>query len=190
MTDATINVLSICGSLRRGSYNRMLMNALPALAPARLAFTQAPSYGGIPLYDFDLQTEQGFPAEAQAWADAIRAADALVITSPEYNWSIPAPLKNAIDWVSRMQEQPFKGKPVAIQSCATGLLGGGRVQQHLRVCLTGVDAIVFGRPEVLVSFAAQKFDADGNLTDETTAEMIRQHLAAFAGFAARFGKTP
>jgi chromate reductase len=185
MSDSKINVLTICGSLRKGSYNRMLMNALPALAPANLAFTEAPSYGGLPLYNFDVQTASGFPADAEAWAAAIRAADALLVVTPEYNWSVPAPLKNAIDWVSRMKDQPFKGKPAAIQSAATGLLGGGRVQQHLRVCLTGVDAIVFGRPEVLVTFAAQKFDEQGALKDEPTREMIKLHLAGFAAFAAK-----
>ena len=180
-----LNVVTICGSLRRDSYNRALMRALPALAPAHLAFTEAPSYAGLPLYDSDLQKTAGFPPEATAWADAIRAADAVIVVTPEYNWSIPGPLKNAIDWVSRMTDQPFKGKPVAIQSASTGLLGGGRVQQHLRVCLTGVDAVVFGRPEVFVTFAAQKFDANGELKDEPTRDMIRQHLASFTAFAAK-----
>jgi chromate reductase len=184
MSDSKINVLTICGSLRKGSYNRMLMNALPALAPASLGFSEAPSYGGLPLYNFDVQNASGFPAEAEAWAAAIRAADALIVVTPEYNWSVPGPLKNAIDWVSRMKDQPFKGKPVAIQSAATGLLGGGRVQQHLRVCLTGVDAVVFGRPEVLVTFAAQKFDDVGVIKDEPTRETIKQHLGGFAAFAA------
>jgi chromate reductase len=163
----------------------MLMNALPALAPQNLALSEAPPYGSIPHYNFDIQNASGFPAEAAAWADAIRAADALIVVTPEYNWSIPAPLKNAIDWVSRMKEQPFKGKPVAIQSAAGGLLGGARVQQHLRVCLTGVDAIVFGRPEVLVTFAAQKFDEAGKLKDGPTCEMIKLQLNGFAAFAAK-----
>ncbi|HET9903311.1 MAG TPA: NADPH-dependent FMN reductase [Xanthobacteraceae bacterium] len=185
MTDSSLNVLTICGSLRKGSYNRMLMHALRELAPPRLVLSEAPPFGGLPLYNFDVQEASGFPADAVAWADAIRAADALIIVSPEYNWTIPAPLKNAIDWVSRMKEQPFKGKPVAIQSAATGLLGGARMQQHLRACLTGVDAVVFGRPEVLVTFAAQKFDDSGRLKDEPTREMIKQHLAGFAAFAAR-----
>lgn len=186
MSDSTIKVLTICGSLRKGSYNRMLMNALPALAPASLAFSEAPPFDGIPHYNFDVQNASGFPPQAVAWADAIRAADALIVVTPEYNWSIPAALKNAIDWVSRMKDQPFKGKPAAIQSAAGGLLGGARVQQHLRACLTGVDAIVFGRPEILVTFAAQKFDEAGNLKDEATREMIKLHLAGFAAFVAKF----
>jgi chromate reductase len=185
MADQKLNVLTICGSLRKGSFNRKLMNALPGLAPAHLSLSEAPPYGGIPHYNHDVQEASGFPAEAVAWADAIRAADALVVVSPEYNWTIPGPLKNAIDWVSRMKDQPFKDKPVAIQSAAGGLLGGARVQQHLRVCLTGVDAIVFGRPEVLVTFAPQKFDESGALKDEATREMIKLHLAAFAKFAAK-----
>ena len=80
------------------------------------------------------------------------------MVSPEYNWSIPGGLKNAIDWVSRMKEQPFKDKPVALQSAAGGILGGSRMQYHLRQSLLSIDALLFGKPEVIVTFAAQKFD--------------------------------
>jgi chromate reductase len=180
-----LSVLTICGSLRKGSYNRMLMNQLPGLAPAHLSFSEAPSYAEMPHYNFDLQNSSGFPADVTAWADAIRAADAIIIVSPEYNWTIPGTLKNAIDWVSRLKEVPFKGKPVAIQSAAGGLLGGARMQQHMRSCLTGIDAIMFGRPEVIVTFAQTKFDESGNLKDEPTREMIKTHLTQFAAFAAK-----
>src|SRR5262245_53724531 len=181
----TLNILTICGSLRKKSYNGALLRALPALAPAGLKFQAAPSYGGMPLYNFDVQSESGFPADVLAWSDAIRAADGIIIASPEYNWSIPAPLKNAIDWASRQKDQPFKNKPVALQSAATGPLGGGRMQQHLRVSLTGVDALVFGRPEVIITFAPQKFDeATGDLKDEPTRDIIRQRLAGFAAVVA------
>jgi chromate reductase len=126
------DVLVICGSLRRGSYNAALARTLPGLAPAGLSLRPAPSFANFPIYNADIQTTSGFPAEANAWADAIRGADALIIVSPEYNWSIPGGLKNAIDWVSRMKEQPFKDKPVALQSAAGGILGGSRAQYHLR----------------------------------------------------------
>src|SRR5262245_35767692 len=148
MSDRPLDVLVICGSLRKGSYNAALARMLPGLAPGGLALRPAPSFADIPLYNFDIQAASGFPASVTAWADAIRAADGLIIVSPEYNWSIPGGLKNAIDWVSRMKDQPFKDKPVALQSAAGGILGGSRMQYHLRQSLTSVHVILFGRPEV------------------------------------------
>jgi chromate reductase, NAD(P)H dehydrogenase (quinone) len=181
-----LDALVICGSLRKGSYNAALARTLPALAPAGLALRGAASFANFPIYDADIQTSSGFPAEVNAWADAIRSADALIIVSPEYNWSIPGGLKNAIDWVSRMKEQPFKDKPVALQSAAGGILGGARAQYHLRQSLTSVDAILFGRPEVIVTFAPQKFDDKTlELKDATAIDLIRQQLAAFESFVRR-----
>jgi chromate reductase len=185
MADDILNVLTICGSLRKGSFNRKLMSLLPGLAPPDMKLTEASPFRGFPLYDFDIQNEQGFPAEVNTLADAIRAADGLIVVSPEYNWSIPGGWKNAIDWMSRMQNQPFAGKPVAIQSAAGGLLGGSRMQYHLRQSLTSVDCFLFGRPEVLITFAAQKFDEAGNLKDQAAVDLIKQQLAAFAKFIRR-----
>ena len=141
MADKQLDVLVICGSLRKGSYNAALARTLPALAPAGLSLRPAPSFDKFPIYNFDIQDTTGFPAEVNAWADAIRSADGIIIVSPEYNWSIPGGLKNAIDWVSRMKDQPFKDKPVALQSSAGGILGGSRMQYHLRQSLTSLDAI-------------------------------------------------
>jgi chromate reductase len=181
-----LDVLVICGSLRRGSYNAALARTLPGLAPAGLSLRPAPSFANFPIYNADIQTTSGFPAEANAWADAIRGADALIIVSPEYNWSIPGGLKNAIDWVSRMKEQPFKDKPVALQSAAGGILGGARAQYHLRQSLTSVDVILFGRPEVIVTFAPQKFDEKTlELKDPTALDLIKQQLAGFEKFVRR-----
>src|SRR5258708_37124432 len=101
-----INTLMICGSLRKGSFNRALMNALPGLAPSGMTLAEAPPFRGFPHYDADLQTSAGFPADVAALADAIRAADGVIIVSPEYNWPIPGALKNALDWVSRPTDQP------------------------------------------------------------------------------------
>ena len=110
----------------------------------------------------------------------------MIIVSPEYNWSIPGGLKNAIDWVSRLKEVPFKDKPVALQSCSGGLLGGGRMQYHLRMALTAIDALMFGKPEVLVNFSAKKFDEKTlALTDLPTVDMVKQQLAGFEKFARR-----
>ena len=128
----------------------------------------------------------GVPADVDAFADAIRAADGVVVVSPEYNWSIPGGLKNAIDWVSRLKDVPFKDKPVALQSASAGQVGGARMQFHLRMALTSIDAVMFGKPEVFVNFAAKKIDEKtGALTDEPTRDIIRQQLAAFAKFIKR-----
>jgi chromate reductase len=181
-----LDVLVICGSLRKGSYNAALARTLPSLAPTGLKLRPAPSFETFPIYNFDLQQSSGFPAAVNAWADAIRSADALIVVSPEYNWSIPGGLKNAIDWVSRMKEQPFKDKPVALQSCAGGILGGSRMQYHLRMSLTSIDVVLFGRPEVIVTFAAQKFDEKTlELKDQTAIDLVKQQLAGFEKFARR-----
>jgi len=182
-----LDVLVICGSLRKGSYNAALARALLALAPPGLKLRTAPSFAKIPIYNFDDQNSTGFPPDAAAWADAVRSADAIIIVSPEYNWSIPGGLKNAIDWASRMKDQPFKDKPVVLQSCAGGILGGSRMQYHLRMSLTALDAVLFGRPEVIVTFAAQKFDEKTlELKDPTAIDLIKQQLAGFETFARRF----
>jgi chromate reductase len=186
VADKQLDVLVICGSLRKGSYNAALARTLLALAPPAMKLRPAPPFETFPIYNFDIQNSTGFPTDVNAWADAIRSADGLVIVSPEYNWSIPGGLKNAIDWVSRMKEQPFKDKPVALQSAAGGILGGSRMQHHLRQSLTSVDAILFGRPEVIVTFAAQKFDEKTlELKDETAIGMIKQQLAEFEKFIRR-----
>src|SRR4051812_44255069 len=173
-----LNVITICGSLRKGSFNAALARALPALAPADLSIKPAPDWSGIPIYNHDIQNA-GFPAPVTSWADAIRAADGIIIVSPEYNWTIPGGLKNAIDWTSRLKDDPFKGKPVAMQSCAGGLLGGARMQQHLRSSLTAVEAMIFIKPEVFVNFSAKKF-AEGTLelTDQATKDMVKVQLEA------------
>jgi chromate reductase, NAD(P)H dehydrogenase (quinone) len=182
----TINVLMICGSLRKGSFNRALMNTLPGLAPSGMKLVEAPPFRGFPLYDADLQASAGFPADVMTLVEAIRAADGVIIISPEYNWSIPGALKNALDWVSRVNDQPFKDKPVAIQSATGGQLGGGRMQYHLRMALTFLNAFVFGTPEVFVGLAQTKFDPQTlELKDEATRKVIALQLAAFPAFIAR-----
>jgi chromate reductase len=186
MADASnLNVLIICGSLRKGSFNAMVANTLPSLAPAGMKMTRSPTIE-MPLYNADVQNEQGFPAPATALADAMRAADGVIIVSPEYNYSIPGVLKNAIDWVSRLQNQPFANKPVAIQSASQGPLGGPRMQYHLRQCLIFNDAFTLNKPEIFVGGVKSKVDeAKGVLTDEPTREIIKQQLANFAKFIVR-----
>jgi chromate reductase, NAD(P)H dehydrogenase (quinone) len=186
MSDNQLNVLVVCGSLRKGSHNAALARTLPSLAPPGMALNPGPAWHTMPIYNHDIQDSTGFPAEAVAWADAIRSSDGVIIVSPEYNWSIPGGLKNAIDWVSRMKDVPFKEKPVAIQSCAGGVLGGARMQYHLRQCLTSIDAFLFGKPEILVTFAAKKFDEKTlALTDQPTIDIVKQQLAGFEKFVRR-----
>ena len=183
-----MNIVSVCGSLRRGSYNRMLMQALPALAPPGMAIAEAPSFAALPLYNADAQGSTGFPAEVTALADAIRAADGVIFCTPEYNFSLPGGLKNAIDWISRLPSQPFAGKPVAIQSASPGPLGGARVQYDLRRMLVFLDALTLNKPEVFVGGCASKLDEKtGALKDETTRDFIRQQLEAFARLIDRHG---
>ena len=181
-----LNVLSFCGSLRKGSYNAALMRTLPALAPAGMSFTVATSFAGLPVYNFDDQ-QAGIPALVNTIAAEIRAADAVTITSPEYNWTIPGGFKNLIDWLSRLKEVPFDGKAVALQSCAGGLLGGSRMQYHMRQSLASIGAQVFIKPDVFVTLAAKKFDEKTlELTDQTTRDMVKAHLEGVDKFVRRW----
>jgi chromate reductase len=180
------HVLTICGSLREGSYNAMLQRALPALAPAGMKLTPAASFADFPIYNADIQNTTGFPAPVNALAEAIRAADGVIFITPEYNFSIPGGLKNAIDWVSRLQSQPFAGKPVALQSASPGPVGGARMQYDLRKSMVFLDAFTLNKPEIFVGNCASKFDEQsGELKDETTRGFVKQQLEAFAKLIVR-----
>ncbi|MGC2125692.1 MAG: NAD(P)H-dependent oxidoreductase [Xanthobacteraceae bacterium] len=188
MADPKFNILVVCGSLRKASYNAALARALPSLAPPELSLKPAPAFDKFPIYNADIQNSTGFPADVTAWCDAVRAADGLIIVSPEYNWGVPGGLKNAIDWASRVKDVPFIGKPIALQSCSGGLLGGARMQYNLRMTLTALDAFMFGKPEVFVNFSAKKFDEKTlALTDQPTIDMVKVQLAGFAKFVPRHG---
>jgi NAD(P)H-dependent FMN reductase len=124
----------------------MLLKSSAALAPPGMSITEAPAFAAFPLYDADIQNSTGFPDAVTAFADAIAAADGVIFCTPEYNFSVPGGLKNAIDWVSRLPKQPFAGKPVAIQSATPGALGGARVQYDLRRMLRYFDVQILGKP--------------------------------------------
>ena len=181
-----LNILSICGSLRKGSFNAMTQRALPALAPAGMTIKPAPPFADFPLYNADIQNSSGFPAPVNVLADAIRAADGVIFCTPEYNFTIPGGLKNAIDWVSRLPNQPFAGKPIALQSASPGPVGGARVQYDMRKAMVFLDAFTLNKPEIFINNCASKVEeATGELKDEATRGFIKQQLAAFATFIAR-----
>jgi chromate reductase len=183
---AGLNVVSICGSLRKGSFNAMLQRALPSLAPDGMTITPAPSFAEFPLYNADIQNSTGFPAPVNVLADAIRAADGVIFCTPEYNFSMPGALKNAIDWVSRLPNQPFAGKPVALQSVSPGPVGGARMQYDLRKSMMFLDAFTLNKPEIFIGNCAARIDEkSGEIKDEATRGFIKQQLAAFATFIAR-----
>ena len=170
------------GSLRKGSYNAAIARALPALAPEGVAIEPLGSVGDFPPYNADLQAE-GFPPVVPRAGDAIRAADGLIFVTPEYNHSVPGVLKNAIDWISRLPNQPFACKPVAIQSASQGLWGGLRAQLHLRHMFVYLDARALNKPEIIIPQVQAKVDATtGELTDEATRGFIADQLKAFAAF--------
>lgn len=186
-----LDVVVICGSLREGSFNAMLANALSELAPDDMAIRFAPDFEDFPLYNADIQNRHGFPPDVVAFGDAVRSADGVIVVTPEYNFSIPGGLKNALDWVSRLEDQPFKDKPVAIQSASPSPLGGGRVQYHLRQLMVYLDALVLNKPEVFVSKVQSKVDeTTGEITDETTRDFVRQQLRAFAQFIRQVTAAP
>lgn len=177
-----MQILTICGSLRKGSFNKSIVNALPALAPASMKFVEAPSFASFPIYNADDQNSSGFSAAIKKLADAIRLADGVVIVSPEYNYSVPGGLKNALDWVSRLKEQPFVNKPVALMSASGGPMGGARMQYHMRQIMVFLNARVFNTPEVFVSTVQTKVSDKGELNDEATKDIIRKQLSAFQLF--------
>ena len=180
------NVLVICGSLRNGSLNKSVARTLPELAPESMTLSDAPPYDNFTIYNADHHKPTIVPPDVLAFVEAVRAADGVIIVSPEYNFSVPGGLKNALDWVSRVKEQPFREKPVAIQSASGGPLGASRMQYHLRQILLGLDAFVLGRPEIFVTLAPSKIDEKaGKLKDEPTREIIGRQLAAFAKFIER-----
>jgi chromate reductase len=181
-------VVAICGSLRKASLNRALLRSLPALAPEGMEIVESPPIGTMPLYDADIQA-QGFPDAVTTLSEAIRGAAGVIICTPEYNYSIPAPLKNAIDWISRVPNQPFQNKPICVMSASGGILGGARCQYHLRQTFVFLEAFVFNRPEVMVTMANSKFEMVDNapttLSDQPTKDVIKQNLAGFAKLIAK-----
>lgn len=169
-----MNIIAISGSLRKGSSNTALVRAFQSLAPAGMEITFA-DIGTLPLFNQD--DESSFPPAAQAFKDAIAAADGIIIATPEYNRSVPGVLKNAIDWASRPYGQnSFARKPVLVAGVSGGKIGTAVAQSHLRQILLYLDADVIGQPELYLGPAHELFDAEGNVTNDVTKELFIEAL--------------
>lgn len=169
-----VKILGFVGSLRKGSYNKALMRAAVELIPED-ATIEVFDLEGIPPFNQDLENQP--PQIVREFKAKIRAADALLIATPEYNYSIPGVLKNAIDAASRpYADKVFDGKPVAIMSASVGRLGGARAQYHLRQSFVFLNMYPINHPEVMLPFAGKYVDEEGNLTNEETRKLVRQLL--------------
>jgi chromate reductase, NAD(P)H dehydrogenase (quinone) len=182
-TQKPIRVLGIAGSLRRKSYNRATLRAAQELAPDDMRLENF-DLSEIPLYNSDLETE-GPPAPVQEFRDRLAAADAVLIVTPEYNYSIPGVLKNAIDWASRGPDSPLVDKPVAIMGASRGGFGTVLAQHQFRQMCVHNNMHPLNRPQVFISRAPEKFDEEGRLIDERTGLQIRSLLEALVVWARR-----
>jgi len=175
-----IRILGIAGSLRRKSYNRAALRAAQQLVPED-AVLDVFELDGIPVFSED--DEQQPPVKIVELKKRIREADAILFVTPEYNYSIPGGLKNAIDWASRPYgDNAWNGKPVAVMGASLGTLGTARAQYHLRQVFVFLNMLAINQPEVMIANAGQNFDAEGNLTNERTKNSIRQLLANLVGW--------
>ena len=183
MSPAPIRLLGIAGSLRRGSYNRAALRAATTLVPE-----------GATLETFDLEGIPGFneddegtpPARVVELKRSIRAADAVLIVTAEYNYSVPGVLKNAIDWASRPYgDSAWSGKPAAIMGASVGNIGTARAQYHLRQIFVFLNMFPINQPELMIGNAATRFDGDGNLTADTTRQRIRELLRSLVDWTRR-----
>ena len=182
-----IRILGIAGSLRRESYNRAALRAATQLVPEG-ASIEIFELEGLP--GFNQDEEQNPPAKVVELKRRIREADAILIVTPEYNYSIPGVLKNAIDWASRPYgDSAWNGKPAAIMGASVGAIGTARAQYHLRQMFVFLNMFPINQPEVMIGNASERFDAAGNLTDDTTKDFIRQLLQGLVTWTRRIGQT-
>jgi chromate reductase, NAD(P)H dehydrogenase (quinone) len=172
-----------CRQFAQCSYNRALLRVASELVPQGTSL-EIFDLEGIPLFNQDL--EVSIPRKVVEFKQKIKSSDALLIVSPEHNYSVPGVLKNAIDWASRPYgDNSFKGKPVAVMSASTGMLGGARAQYHLRQMFVFLDMFPINKPEVFVTLAAQKFDSEGKLLDEKSRELIRDLVKSLVDWTIR-----
>lgn len=176
--DEKLKFLGLVGSLRHGSYNKALMKASFELLPDNVAL-EVFDLTKFPLFNQDITQDP--PTIIREFKAKIRASDAILIASPEYNYSIPGVLKNAIDWASRPPtDNAWDGKPAAIISASTGRLGGARMQYHLRQTFVFINMYPINRPEFMLANARNHFDEAGNLKDEDTRKLLQELLKSLA----------
>lgn len=182
----TVTILGFAGSLRKNSYNEALLRAAIELLP-KGAKLEIFDLEGIPPFNQDL--ENRMPEKVKDFKAKIRATDAILIATPEYNYSMPGVLKNAIDWASRPYgDNSFEGKPAAVMSASPGMLGGARAQYHLRQVCVSLNMHLINRPEVFVTFAADKIDENGRLMDEISCKLIEELLGNLVDWTRRLGR--
>lgn len=187
MSRKHVRILGIAGSLRRASYNRAALRAASTLVPEG-ATIETFEIDGLPGFSED--EEQNPPAKVTELKQKIREADAILIVTPEYNYSIPGVLKNAIDWASRPYgDSAWSGKPAAIMGASVGTIGTARAQYHLRQMMVFLNMFPINQPEVMIANAHERFDSEGNLTHEATREFIRQLLQNLVDWTRRIGQS-
>jgi len=178
-----LKFVTLLGSLRSNSLNAVVAKNLPALAPAGVEITALGSVGEFPYYNGDVHAK-GMPDVVVKMGEEIAAADAVIIVTPEYNYSVPGVLKNAIDWLSLLPGKPLSGKPLAIQTASPGAIGGARAQYHLRQSLVFLNAQVVNKPEVMIGQAGSRIDVEaGVISDEGTRQHLTAQLEALAEMA-------
>lgn len=169
-TSAPFRILGLCGSLRRASFNAGALRAARDLAPPDIQVSIA-DLSDFPLYDDDLRA-RGLPRAVERLGEAIRQSDALLFSSPEYNYSVSSVLKTAIDWISRLPDRPYQGMSGAMMGVSGGGFGTVRAQFHLRQICVFLDIRLINKPELLIGQGADRFDASGTLTDTETGDRI------------------
>jgi chromate reductase len=183
-----IKVLAFAGSLRKGSFNKALIRAAVELAPENMVI-EVFDLEGIPPFNQEFETNP--PQRVKEFKDKIRESDALLISTPEYNYSVSGVLKNALDSASRPKaDTPLEEKPVAVMSASTGRFGGARAQYHLRQSFVFLNMHPVNKPEVMLSDASHSVDSNGNITNEQTRQLIRQLLEALAAWTLRLRGKP
>lgn len=182
--DKKLKIIGICGSLRKDSLNRKALNFSKKFFPKDVEFTII-EIGDLPLFNQDLESSP--PTSVNEYREKIKSADGILFAAAEYNYSISAVLKNAIEWGSRPYGTAvLKGKPVAIMGVSTGMMGTGRGQYHLRQICVQVDMYPLNRPEVMIPFGREKFEQDGSLHDERTEEKIKKLVDALIIWTKKF----
>ncbi|MDD3341375.1 MAG: NAD(P)H-dependent oxidoreductase [Bacilli bacterium] len=171
-----MKIIGLCGSARKKSYNRAVLQYIKENHKENIEL-EILDLTTLPMYNQDLESD--LPKEVIEYVEKLKQADGFVIITPEYNYSIPALLKNALDWGSRSREAVFDSKPACLMSASLSIFGGARVQYHLRQVLVCLNVITMNKPEVFISKASEKIDENGNITDAYTKEKV---LGAFHTF--------